>query len=80
VLDWFTDGHLLPYTGQDKVHAAWSTQRRLPMPGQTHLVTCDDQGRVVYLKTNFPVKTPPVREEPGWGGVFSAPSQPLSER
>ena len=49
VLDWFTDGHLLPYTGQDKVHAAWSTQRRLPMPGQTHLVTCDDQGRVVYF-------------------------------
>ena len=46
---WFTDGHLLPYTGQDKVHAAWSTQRRLPMPGQTHLVTCDDQGRVVYF-------------------------------
>ncbi|MFZ4539864.1 helix-turn-helix domain-containing protein [Propionivibrio sp.] len=46
---WFTDGHLLPYTGQDKVHAAWSTQRRLPMPGQTNLVTCDDQGRVVYF-------------------------------
>ena len=34
----------------------------------------------VYLKTNFPVKTPPFREEPGWGGVFAAPSQPLSER
>jgi hypothetical protein len=32
------------------------------------------------LKTNFPVKTPPFREEPGWGGVFAAPSQPLSER
>ena len=36
--------------------------------------------RSVYLKTNFPVKTPPFREEPGWGGVFAAPSQPLSER
>jgi hypothetical protein len=35
---------------------------------------------VFYLKTNFPVKTPPFREEPGWGGVFAAPSQPLSER
>jgi len=46
---WFTDGHLLPYTGQDKVHAAWSTQRSMPMPGQTNLVTCDEQGRVVYF-------------------------------
>jgi len=46
---WFTDGHLLPYSGQDKVHAAYSTQRRMPMPGQTNLVTCDEQGRVVYF-------------------------------
>lgn len=46
---WFTDGHLLPYSGQDKVHAAWSTQRRMPMPGRTNLVTCDEQGRVVYF-------------------------------
>ena len=46
---WFTDGHLLPYSGQDKVHAAWSTQRRMPMPGQTNLVTCDEQGRIVYF-------------------------------
>lgn len=46
---WFTDGHLLPYSGQDKVHAAWSTQRRMPMPGQTNLVSCDEQGRVVYF-------------------------------
>jgi hypothetical protein len=20
---WFTDGHLLPYTGQEKVHSGW---------------------------------------------------------
>jgi hypothetical protein len=46
---WFTDGHLLPYTGQDKVHAAWSTQRRMPTPGQTNLVTCDERGRVLYF-------------------------------
>ncbi len=46
---WFTDGHLLPYTGQDKVHAGWSTQRRMPMSGQTNLVTCDEHGRVVYF-------------------------------
>ncbi len=47
---WFTDDHLLPYTGQDKVHAAWSTQRSMPMPGQTNLVTCDEKGRVVYFE------------------------------
>ena len=46
---WFTDGHLLPYTGQEKVHSAWSTQRRMPTPGQTNMVTCDEQGRVVYF-------------------------------
>jgi hypothetical protein len=47
---WFTDGHLLPYTGQDKVHAAYSTQRRMPMPGQTNLVTCDERGRILYFE------------------------------
>ena len=44
---WFTDGHLLPYTGEQKVHHAYHTQRRMPTPGQTNLVTCDGQGRVV---------------------------------
>lgn len=47
---WFTDGHLLPYSGQNKVHAAWNTQRRLAVPGQTNLVTCDEQGRIVYFE------------------------------
>lgn len=44
---WFTDGHLLPYTGQSKVHYAYNTQRQMPEPGQTNLVTCDEQGRIV---------------------------------
>jgi hypothetical protein len=44
---WFTDGHLLPYTGQETVHAGWNTQRRMPMPGQTNMVTCDTKGRIV---------------------------------
>lgn len=44
---WLTDGHLLPYTGKDKVHHAFNTQRRLPMPGRTSLVTCDVKGMVV---------------------------------
>lgn len=47
---WFTDGHLLPYTGLDKVHAAFSTQRRMPVPGQTNLVTCDERGRILYFE------------------------------
>ena len=46
---WFTDGHLLPYTGQEKVHSAWNTQRKMPVPGQTNLVTCDERGRIVYF-------------------------------
>ena len=44
---WFTDGHLLPYNGKEKVRWSFSTQRRMPFPGQTNLVTCDASGRVV---------------------------------
>ncbi|MCP4897157.1 MAG: OmpH family outer membrane protein, partial [bacterium] len=47
---WFTDGHLLPYTGHERVHASYNTQRRMPMPGQTNLVTCDEQGRIVRFE------------------------------
>ncbi len=44
---WFTDGHLLPYTGQEKVHYSYNTQRRMPVPGRTNQVTCDGSGRIV---------------------------------
>ena len=44
---WFIDGHLLPYTGKKKVHYAYNTQRKMVMPGQTNLVTCDISGRIV---------------------------------
>jgi hypothetical protein len=47
---WFTDGHLLPYTGGHKVHASYHTQRRMPTPGQTNLVTCDGRGRIVCFE------------------------------
>jgi hypothetical protein len=64
---WFTDGHLLPYTGHHKVHRGYNTQRRMPMPGQTNMVTCDSGGRIIdfeiqegkgdycaYIKSLFP--------------------------
>lgn len=44
---WFTDGHLLPYTGKEKVHYAFYTQRNMPYPGQTNQVTCDMTGRII---------------------------------
>ena len=44
---WFTDGHLLPYSGHEKIRSGYHTQRRMPFPGQTNLVTCDGSGRVV---------------------------------
>jgi hypothetical protein len=44
---WFTDGHLLPYTGKESVRSAYNTQRRMPVPGRTSMVTCDISGRVV---------------------------------
>ena len=43
----FTDGHLLPYTGKEKVHCSYSTQRSIPLPGLTNMVTCDATGRIV---------------------------------
>ncbi len=47
---WFTDGHLLPYTGKIKVHSSYNTQRKMPVAGQTNLVTCDMSGRIVDFK------------------------------
>jgi hypothetical protein len=47
---WFTDGHLLPYTGQERVHASYNTQRRMPVPGQSNQVTCDVHGRIVRFE------------------------------
>lgn len=44
---WFTDGHLLPYTGKSKVHYAFNTQRRMPVPGRTNQVVTDASGRIV---------------------------------
>jgi hypothetical protein len=44
---WFIDGHLLPYTGKRKLHAGYNTQRRMPEPGRTNLVTSDSSGRIV---------------------------------
>jgi len=44
---WFTDGHLLPYTGKARVHQGYNTQRRMPSPGQTNMVTCDGNGRII---------------------------------
>ena len=44
---WFIDGHLLPYTGKEKVHYSYNTQRQMPVPGRTSQVTCDASGRIV---------------------------------
>jgi len=44
---WFTDGHLLPYTGKQRVHHSYNTQRQMPVPGRTNMVTCDGSGRIV---------------------------------
>lgn len=43
----FTDGHLLPYSGKEQVHCGYNTQRGIPFPGQTNMVTCDATGRIV---------------------------------
>jgi hypothetical protein len=47
---WFTDGHLLPYTGKEKIHYSYNTQRRMPVAGRTSQVTCDATGRIVDFR------------------------------
>ena len=47
---WFTDGHHLPYTGKRKLHAGYNTQRRMPEPARTNLVTSDSSGRIVNFE------------------------------
>lgn len=44
---WFTDGHLLPYTGKESFHYSYNTQRRMPVHGRTNMVTCDSGGRII---------------------------------
>lgn len=44
---WAIDGHLLPYSGKEKMHFAYNTQRKIPVPGRTTQVTTDGQGRIV---------------------------------
>ena len=45
----FIDGHLLPYNGKEKVHHAYYTQRRMPYPGQTNIVSTDITGKIAYF-------------------------------
>jgi len=45
----FLDGHLVPYSGKEKIHKAHSTQRSLMMPGQTEFFGHDGNGNIVYF-------------------------------
>lgn len=45
----FLDGHLVPYSGKEKIHKAHSTQRDLMMPGQTEFFGHDSTGNIVYF-------------------------------
>ncbi|KPA19096.1 transposase [Candidatus Magnetomorum sp. HK-1] len=47
VFVWFSGGHFLPYSGKEKVHPGYYTQRKMMIPGQTNQVTCDITGRIV---------------------------------
>ena len=44
---WFTDGHVLLYTGKEKMHKIFNTKRRKPEPGCVNFVTCDIEGKIV---------------------------------
>ena len=44
----FLDGHFVPYTGKEKVHKGYSTQRDLMMPGRTEFFAHDSGCNIVY--------------------------------
>lgn len=37
----------MPYTGKERVPHSYDTQRRMPYPGQTNMVTCNYDGRII---------------------------------
>ena len=44
---WFTDGHVLPYSGREKMHKIFNTKKRETEPGCINFVSCDISGKVV---------------------------------
>lgn len=46
----YVDGHFIPYSGKERIHKGYATQRRLAMPGQTTIVFHDATGRIVYFQ------------------------------
>ena len=45
----FIDGHFIPYTGKEKTHKNFHTQRAMMQPGQNEIFIHDIQGRIVYF-------------------------------
>ena len=43
----FIDGHFVPYSGKEKIHKGYSTQRRLALPGRTLFTAFDHAGRYI---------------------------------
>ena len=52
---WLVDGHFCPYYGQEKLGKAWSSLRRLAMPGHHQTWVHDTRGRplLVYVTQAF---------------------------
>ncbi len=44
---WFTDGHVLPYTGNNKMHFIYNTKKRELEPGCMNFVSCDINGKII---------------------------------
>ncbi len=44
---WFTDGHVLPYSGKKKMHLIFNTKKREVEPGCVSFVSCDIKGKII---------------------------------
>lgn len=44
---WFTDGHVLPYSGNKKMHVIFNTKKREVEPGCMNFVSCDIKGKII---------------------------------
>jgi hypothetical protein len=77
---WFTDGHVLPYTGRSKMHKVFNTKRRQPEPGCINFVTSDIEGKIVDFEIKEGgenLRDHIVELHHKWSGYFEGSEYPV---
>jgi hypothetical protein len=80
---WFTDGHVLPYSGLQRLRKMFNTKRRLAEPGRSNLVTTDWTGRIVDFEIqegNGNLRARILELHNKWGKQFELPPVQVFDR